>query len=227
MLRYRSSCSTSPKRKPINCCLPLDPLAALAEPDSSHITALLETVHTDDDAVRELLRHTAGESLWTRLYPGDPNEPSAQIDKASELQKKWSTEPGQMWRIGEHRLLCGDSTKPAHVLRLMADERAILFATDPPYAVGYTGGSHPRSWGNKGASNRDKDWSGQYVEAQVADVKNTEEAGFELYCGFIEMAIQHAIAPNAAWYCWYASRRHSMVERVWNKFDAFVHQQII
>ncbi len=207
--------------------LTLDPLTALAESDSSRITTLLETVRTDDDAVRELLRRTAGESLWMRLHPGELIEPPARIDKAGELQKKWGTEPGQLWRIGEHRLLCGDSTNPADVLRLMAGQRAILFATDPPYAVGYTGGSHPQSWGNKGASNRDKDWSGQYVEAQVADVKNTEEAGLELYCGFIDMAIQHAIASNAAWYCWYASRRHSMVERAWNKFDAFVHQQII
>ncbi len=109
----------------------------------------------------------------------------------------------------------------------MAGERALLFATDPPYAVGYTGGSHPQSWGNKSASNRDKDWSGTYVEAQIADVKNSEEAGLDLYCGFIDMAIQHAIAANAAWYCWYASRRHSMVERAWNKFNAIVHQQII
>jgi hypothetical protein len=38
----------------------------------------------------------------------------------------------------------------------MNGERAVLFATDPPYAVGYTGGSHPQSWGNRGAANRDK-----------------------------------------------------------------------
>ena len=112
-------------------------------------------------------------------------------------------------------------------MRLMAGERAVLFASDPPYAVGYGGGSHPQSWGNRGAANRDKDWSGQYLEANSADVKNDEQSGIELYRGFVDMAIKHAIVRNAAWYCWHASKRQSMVERVWNEFGAFVHQQII
>lgn len=112
-------------------------------------------------------------------------------------------------------------------MRLMGDERAILFATDPPYAVGYTGGSHPQSWGNRGAANRDKDWSGQYVEAKTADVKNAETAGVELYRAFIKTAIEQAIARNAAWYCWHASRRQMMLESIWAEFGAFVHQEII
>ena len=36
-----------------------------------------------------------------------------------------------------------------------------------------------------------------------------------------------AIEPNAAWYCWHASRRQAMLEAVWEKHGAFVHQQII
>jgi hypothetical protein len=143
--------------------LTLDPLAAMAESDADRIKELLETVQTDDKAVEELLRRAAGDQVWSALHP--EVEPPAHIDKADELQRKWGTKPGQLWRIGEQRLLCGDSTKAEDVVRLMGDERAILFATDPPYAVGYTGGSHPQSWGNHGASNRDKDWSGQYVEA--------------------------------------------------------------
>jgi len=58
-------------------------------------------------------------------------------------------------------------------------------------------------------------------------VKNSEESSAELYRGFVDVAIRHAIARNAAWYCWHASRRHSMVERIWTEFGAFVHRQII
>jgi len=205
--------------------LTLDPLASMAQSDSDRIKSLLETVHTDDDAVQALLRRTAGDQVWNALHP--QFEPPAQIDKAAVLQQKWKTRAGQLWRIGEHRLVCGDSTKADDVVRLMNGERAILFQSDPPYCVNYTGGSHPQSWGNRGAANRDKNWSEHYLEANRADLGNDEESGLALYRGLIKAAIAHAITPNAAWYCWHASRRQAMVEKVWNEFGAFAHQQII
>ena len=82
----------------------LDPLAALAEPDIERIKALLQTVRTDSPAVEELLRRTAGDQVWRLIHPEDFIEPPAQIDKAAELQKKWGTQSGQLWRIGTHRL---------------------------------------------------------------------------------------------------------------------------
>jgi len=50
---------------------------------------------------------------------------------------------GDLWILGDHRLLCGDSTSAADVRRLMNGERAVLFATDPPYLVDYDGSNHP------------------------------------------------------------------------------------
>jgi len=50
-------------------------------------------------------------------------------------------QPGDVWQLGEHRLMCGDSTKPEDVEKLMAGEKADLWLTDPPYNVDYEGGT--------------------------------------------------------------------------------------
>jgi DNA modification methylase len=59
----------------------------------------------------------------------------AQIDRAEELNKIWKVKTGDLWRIGEHRLLCGDSTNREDVERMMGQERATCVFTDPPYGV--------------------------------------------------------------------------------------------
>jgi hypothetical protein len=51
------------------------------------------------------------------------------------------TQPGDLFEIGPHRLVCGDSTDPAVVERLMQGEKAALVVTDPPYGVKYVGKS--------------------------------------------------------------------------------------
>jgi DNA modification methylase len=126
---------------------------------------------------------------------------------------------GDLWLLGDHRLLCGDSTKGDDVLRVMNNHKAILFASDPPYLVDYTGTNHPSK---QGWPDKNKNWSESYGVTW-----DDSSQGPELYEGFIKAAIEHAILPNAAWYCWHASRRQAMVESVWEKFGAFVHQQIV
>jgi DNA modification methylase len=58
-----------------------------------------------------------------------------QIDKAEELRAKWGVEPGQLWELGAHRLLCGDSTKKEDVERVMSGEKLQAVVTDPPYGM--------------------------------------------------------------------------------------------
>ena len=85
----------------------------------------------------------------------------------------------------------------------MNGERAILFATDPPYLVDYDGSNHPT---------RNKDWSASY-----GTTWDDSSQGAELYDGFIAAAVAEAIAEDAAWYCWHASRRQAMLEACWEK----------
>ncbi len=56
-----------------------------------------------------------------------------QIDHAAALQKKWKTASGQLWELGEHRLLCGDCTDRENLNRLLGAERVDMVFTDPPY----------------------------------------------------------------------------------------------
>lgn len=145
---------------------------------------------------------------------------SFDLDAALDLKKPPVTNAGELIELGQHRLLCGDSTDPDQVKLVMNGQRAILFSTDPPYLVGYTSLNHP---GKRGAKkNKNKNWSHTY-----AITWDDADANPDLYEKFYKAAIEEAILPNAAWYCWHASRRQMMVESVWQKYDAFVHQQII
>ena len=64
------------------------------------------------------------------------DDPGAQMDRAEELREKWGVESGQLWQLGEHRLICGDCTDRAVVERVMGGEKADITLTDPPYGLG-------------------------------------------------------------------------------------------
>ena len=90
-------------------------LAALAAGSEARLTEMLATLDT-----------TQGDA-----------EP--QIDRAAELLEKWQVRLGDLWRIGEHRLACGDCTDKAVVERVMGGEKAGACVTDPPYGQNQAG----------------------------------------------------------------------------------------
>lgn len=51
------------------------------------------------------------------------------------------TNKGDIWVLGEHRLMCGDSTKASMIQELLSGEKVDLYITDPPYNVAYEGGT--------------------------------------------------------------------------------------
>jgi hypothetical protein len=71
--------------------------------------------------------------LWA---PEPPEDVEPQIDKAEELREKWGVKSGDLWKLGEHRLICGDCTDKAVVERVMGGEKAAITMTSPPYWVG-------------------------------------------------------------------------------------------
>lgn len=86
----------------------------------------------------ELLKAGFEEKELTGLNEGnEPQDAEPQIDRAEELNEKWKVKTGDLWHIGDHRLLCGDSTKAEDVARVLGDRKPVLMVTDPPYGVEY------------------------------------------------------------------------------------------
>ncbi|MDP9367346.1 MAG: hypothetical protein M3Q03_03555, partial [Chloroflexota bacterium] len=109
--------------------------AELAEWDTEVLASLADELDLSDlwepDELADLLAQ-AEESPPDLL--GDPDEvPPLPADPISQ--------PGDLWLLGKHRLLCGDATKAQDVQRLMAGEIATCLWTDPPYGVNYQGGT--------------------------------------------------------------------------------------
>lgn len=109
--------------------------AELAEWDDAALQQQLAAIAIDDE---ELLAATGfDEKELAKLAAA--NAPEVTEDDVPEPPAEPITQPGDLWLLGKHRLLCGDSTKLDDVERLMNKERADLLLTDPPYNVDYTG----------------------------------------------------------------------------------------
>ena len=70
----------------------------------------------------------------------DDNEPQEIVEDEVPEEVETRCKIGDLWQLGNHRLICGDSTDPAVIDRLMDGVKADMVFTDPPYGVSYTGG---------------------------------------------------------------------------------------
>ena len=78
-----------------------------------------------------------GEGELERLLAGDGRTGLTEDDEAPALPEQAITQPGDLWVLGEHRLLCGDATVPGDVERVLDGQLADMTFTDPPYNVDY------------------------------------------------------------------------------------------
>jgi DNA modification methylase len=107
-----------------------------------------------------------------------------QIGKADELRRKWKVERQQIWELGAHRLMCGDSTQSNDVLKLLGNNRPELMITDPPYGVEYD-----PSWREGHDLNMGKNLGLKGMSRSLGSVKNDERVdwtdAFALFSGDI------------------------------------------
>lgn len=118
----------------------------------------------------------------------EAEEPEVEEDEAPDVDEinPPITKVGNIWQLGRHRLMCGDSTSTECVQELMGGIQADILVTDPPYGVDYTG--------------KTKD-----ALKIVNDAKDDAE-----FVGFLRAAFAAADAvlkPGAVYYIWHATTR--------------------
>lgn len=156
-------------------------------------------------------------------------EQLAEIEKTIEQEKQAEeddyVEPddleirvhkGEVWQLGRHRLMCGDSTKESDVAKLMDGELADLVITDPPYNVAIVGGSHALS-----PEERKKRGGKEILNDKMA----SDEFLDFLTNAF--MCVEKQMKDGCPFYIWYASAEHINFESALIKNNLKVKEQLI
>lgn len=107
-----------------------------------------------------------------------------------EIPEEPKAKRGQVYQLGEHRLMCGDSTSRADVEKLMGDEQADCLLTDPPYNVNYGGDTHSPAAGKHRVIENDSLTDSDFYKFLLAFYENAEAA----------------LKPGGAFYIWHADR---------------------
>ncbi len=136
----------------------------------------------------------------------DLNDKKGQ-DDAPALPEAPTAKIGEVYQLGQHRLMCGDSTNPDHISTLMDGHKADMAFTDPPYNVNYSG--------------RGKDTS------TTIENDNMDEASFRAFLDATFNSYRSILKTEAALYCCYASKTHREFEDALNKNGFQVRNQII
>jgi len=181
-----------------------------AQWDNAELAQLLEALRAEDALDGVGFSEDDLDALVQQLREQE------EVDK--DLLDKGAEEPpavavaklGDLWCLGEHRVLCGDSTSLKDVHYVMAGDKAALVATDPPYLVDYTG-ERPNDSG--------KDWTATYREIDIEDADGFFRAVFT--------NVLDVLGSHAAIYCWHAHKRCGDIQRIWRDLGILDHQQII
>lgn len=135
----------------------------------------------DTDKLALLITDLQGSDLDVSLTGFEPAEIDAlfkddikegvkddDFDVEAELKKPPITKSGDIWTLGNHRLICGDSTKAETLELLMCGKKANLVVTDPPYNVNYEGSA--------GKIKNDNMENAAFYEFLLAAFQNAEQA---------------------------------------------------
>ena len=123
--------------------LTLDPIAGMASIDTVQLNTLIDEVDLGD-AFKDMIDGLADSIKDAEQAAAASVEVTEdEVPDAATVAPR--CKPGDLWQLGEQRLLCGDSTKAADVGRLMNGEKAALVFADPPYGYSYQSNQRTKS----------------------------------------------------------------------------------
>jgi DNA modification methylase len=191
----------------------LNRTSELAEWDAPALTALLESLRAENalDGVgfspAEIDDLIAGLDIELPQLIDDPGP--------GEPPGNPVTRTGDLWILDQHRLLCGDSTRPDDIQRVLRNEKAALLSTDPPYCVDYTGNDRPIHDGKPSG----KDWSHVYREVDIKDLG--------VFMDGVFAACLTEITDDAAVYIWHAHVQQPVIAACFERHGLLLHQVIV
>lgn len=162
----------------------------------------LDGVGYSSDDIDALLRELGEDAAG-----GDVDDPGPKEPPETPISRV-----GDLWILGEHRLLCGDSSASRDVERVLNGDVAQLFSTDPPYCVEYTGNDRPIHDGKPSG----KDWSHVYREIDIADLG-------EFLDGVLNACLPKTV-DDAAIYMWHAHVQQPTIAATFERHGLLLHQ---
>src|SRR5579871_641325 len=142
--RYKAALKLGLTEVPVHVAVGLSPAQARAYRIADNQTATMSSWDEDKLPLELIelqkldfdlnLTGFSGDELLRLLEP-PPGEGQCDPDAIPEPPDEPITKPGDLWQLGSHRLLCGDSAKPEDVDRLLDGAKIHLVNTDPPYNV--------------------------------------------------------------------------------------------
>ena len=171
---------------------------------------------------------------WGLDVPGIAEEEVDAVEDDYEMPDEIQTDivPGDLFEIGEHRLLCGDSTDSDQVAKLMNGKKADMVFTDPPYGIKVVsntsvGGGGALKFGGKAGKvvNSTKGFSkiiGDDTTDTAREFYNTcISLGFENYIIFGGNYFTDFLPPSMGWIVWYKKNTGNFAdfEMAWTSFD--------
>lgn len=107
--------------------------ASFGEWDTDLLLAKFDAIELQDWGIGDL------DNLGIELPTDDTEAEEDNFTEEEAANAETRVQPGDIWTLGRHRLMCGDSTKEEDLARLMGGTEADLLLTDPPYNVDYEG----------------------------------------------------------------------------------------